>query len=205
MRRFIYWLIIAIAIILLLYAIRMPLLKGLAGFLIATDDLSTSEVIFVLSGNAYDRGNHAVELYQRGLAPTVVCTGGNYDGNTLALGRPYLEAELTRQALINGGVDSTRIKVLPKGTSTYEESIAIAKWCKAQGVTNCIVVSSLFHTRRVSWIIKKRLEDDGIRVAVSGAPPRSYGVENWWKSEYGLIDLNNEYVKLTYYLLKYGL
>ena len=43
----------------------------------------------------------------------------------------------------------------------------------------------------------------GIQVSIKGAASSSYSENEWWKSENGLIALNNEYIKLIYYFMKY--
>jgi hypothetical protein len=40
-------------------------------------------------------------------------------------------------------------------------------------------------------------------VLLHGAPASSFQESSWWTSEEGLIMLNNEYVKLAYYHIKY--
>ena len=202
MRKVFYSLVVLVAVLLLFYSLRVPVLRSFSNLLIDTEQPEKSDVIFVLSGAAYDRGMKAMELYRRGLAPLVVCTGGNLDGNMLALGREYPECELTRSALLTNGVDSGAVSSLPQGTSTDEEAQAIETYCKAKNVRRCIVVTSAFHTRRVHYVVEKKLERLGVETYLVGAPSRFYNPNEWWKSENGLIELNNEYVKLFYYLLK---
>ena len=182
---------------------RVPVLQGIGSFLIRVDAPQKADVIFVLSGAAYDRGRKAAEVFKQGLAPRVVCVGGNYESNMLALGRNYYESELTRSAIVLSGVDSNAVTTLTEGTSTQEESEAIVKYCVDKNIKSCIVVTSLFHTRRVSSTVKKKLGQAGVETYLIGAPSRFYEPTAWWKSEYGLIDVNNEYVKLVYYLIKY--
>jgi hypothetical protein len=40
-------------------------------------------------------------------------------------------------------------------------------------------------------------------VIVRGADPIPYKIKGWWKYEKGMIMVNNEYMKLVYYGLKY--
>ena len=196
-------LLVFVALVLLLFALRVPILKGMSSFLTKTEAPQKAEVIFVLSGAAYDRGRKAADVFKQGWAPRVVCVGGNYESNMLALGHNYYESELTRSAILLTGVDSSLVSTLTEGTSTLEESEAIEKYCIEHNIKSCIVVTSLFHTRRVSRTVERRLEKAGIETYLVGAPSRFYEPTAWWKSEYGLIDVNNEYVKLAYYLVKY--
>jgi hypothetical protein len=55
----------------------------------------------------------------------------------------------------------------------------------------------------VNNVFRSLLEDAGIQVLIRGAPSSLYDESLWWESETGLIMVNNEYVKLGYYFLKY--
>ncbi len=187
----------------LLFLLRIPILKGFGSYLIKEDELSKSEVIIVLSGGAYDRGFHAFNLYEEGYADKIICPGGNTPPDFEALGVEMLESELTKIYMESLGLSETVTTVIPEGTSTMEESDVILGYLKDNGIESCIIVSSKFHTRRVRRVFKNKLEDEGIEVLISGAPSRTYEESEWWQSENGLLAVNNEYVKLIYYWLKY--
>ena len=114
-----------------------------------------------------------------------------------------LESELTKLYIESLGLSETVTTVIPEGTSTMEESDVILQYLTDNGISSCIIVSSKFHTRRVRRVFKDKLEDEGIQVLITGAPSRSYEEDKWWQSENGLLAVNNEYVKLLYYWLKY--
>lgn len=203
-RRWIRALLILFLVIILLFLFRIPILKGAGNFLISeTNNLEPAEIIIVLSGGAYDRGMHAAELYEDGLAPELVCPGGNTPPDFEALGMEMLESELTKHFMTELGVPEEKILVLPEATSTLEESEVVLDYMKTEGIESCIIVSSKFHTRRVRGVFEDKLEDAGISVQISGAPSQVYDENAWWTNEYGLLSVNNEYVKLLYYWLKY--
>lgn len=65
------------------------------------------------------------------------------------------------------------------------------------------MVSTEFHLRRVRWVFRRNFKGTGITVLVQPAQSRRYDAARWWASEEGLLMVNNEYVKLAYYLLRY--
>src|SRR6185295_11421396 len=100
------------------------------------------------------------------------------------------------------GVPDSMVQVVSKGTSTLEESDVVLNFCLENNIHSCIVLSSAFHTRRVRSVFKKKLEEKNIKVIICGAPSTSFHDSSWWENEYGLLAVNNEYVKLVYYALK---
>jgi hypothetical protein len=66
-----------------------------------------------------------------------------------------------------------------------------------------MVVSSLFHTRRIHEFFRLRLYFQGVEMVLRGAPESSFDENLWWKREPGLLFVNSEYIKMGYYWLKY--
>ena len=196
-------LIALLGLLIMLFLFRTPVLRSLGEFLIYEDNLKKTTYAFVLSGGPWDRGNEAVNLFKKNFADTLVCTGENIPHDFKALGLDMLESEITEKNMLNQGVPKEQILLLKKGTSTREESEEILSFCKARNVKNIIVLSTDFHTRRIKQVFKKKFEKEGIEVIVWAAPSSSYDALNWWKSENGLIALNNEYIKQLYYLVKH--
>jgi|688.fasta_scaffold25727_6 uncharacterized SAM-binding protein YcdF (DUF218 family) len=205
-KKIIKWLIRIVpflTLFVLLFIFRYSIARCLSSFLIVDYTHDPSEVIFVLSGNAYDRGKFAAKLSSEGISKRIICTGGNKDANALVLGKDLYECELTLLAITKFNTDSSLIlDTLCRGTSTLEECRHIQKRCDEMNWKHITIVSSAFHTRRIRMTCNKVFQEDSIRIDIAPAPPRYYKVDSWWSSEYGLIDLNNEYVKLIYYLIK---
>lgn len=187
----------------LIFLFRIPIFKAAGNYLIKEDSLQKANAIFVLSGDPYDRGAQAKILFEQGFAPVIVVTGENISHNLKALGIAYAESDLTRHFLVNNGVDSTAVMVERQGTSTIEEAGAIIDYAKENSFNKIIIVSSYFHTRRIHKYFHPLFEKEDIELIVRGAPSSLYKEEEWWEKEDGLIMVNNEYVKLFYYGLKY--
>lgn len=189
--------------ILLLFLLRVPILRGIGNHLICEDSLKKADVIFVLSGGAFDRGRQAVVLYKKGYAPKIVCTGENIPGDFRAMGYNCMESLITSTYIKKQGVDSSAIELISAGTSTKEEVDLIVKYCKINQIKTVIIVSTKFHTRRIYSSVRKVFLDNKINVIINGAPSSNYDETHWWNDEEGLITVNNEYIKLIYYWFKY--
>ena len=108
------------------------------------------------------RLDHALNLYQQGLAPRIITTGGHG-------GDPqFTEGEVSRSYLAQNNVPSEAIVVENEGETTVESAAAVAEIMDRLRLGSCIVVSDGYHIYRV----KKMLEARGIRAFGS---PRSPG------------------------------
>lgn len=196
-------LIATIVAIGLLYVFRVQLLQSAGRMLMEEDPPASTEVLVILGGNSLERATEALNWYRDGRANTLLCTGGNVPSALEAVGMPMYESELTRRFLLENGVDSTRVIALTGSTSTMEEAGEVFHWAQINNVRSITVLSSRFHTGRVSRVFRKLFGDSGIELHFAGAPALGYNEDEWWKSEEGLIMVNNEYIKSLYYFLKY--
>lgn len=179
-------------------------MKAMAQFLIKENEAThIVEYGVVLSGGAFDRGNAAALLYKNGDIQQFVCTGKNQSPDLKAFGTDTLESDLTKLQMTKQGVPDSLIYLIKEGTSTLEESEAILTFCKNNSIKEIAIISSKFHTRRVHQVFTQKFKKDKIEVFIYGAPSSVYKELEWWQNEYGLIALNNEYIKQLYYLLKF--
>ena len=144
------------------------------------DEAQPADIILVLGAAEYRgkpspvlraRLDHALALYQQGLAPRILTTGG-------AGGDPvYTEGTVGRSYLVSRGVPSEAIVVEPEGESTVHSTAAAAEIMRRMGLKSCIVVSDGYHIFRVKKILESR------RVTVYGSP-RSLNVPNDWRERW---------------------
>ncbi len=187
----------------LLFFFRTSVLQAISHVLICEDVAARSEVVFVLSGGAYDRSKEAFKLYRKRLTERFICTGGNLSKDYQSQGVDVYESDLSVRALIREGVPLKNIGVVHYGSSTEEEIRWISGWMKKNVKARITIVCSDFHSRRVRQTVNRLLAESASRVNVIGAAYTQFDQERWWESEHGLIAVNNEYVKLIYYKLKY--
>jgi len=134
-----------------------------------SDQARPVDAIVVMGAAQYDgrpspqlaaRLDHVVTLYNEGLAPVVVVTGGKQPGDR------FTEAEASRDYLVERGVPSDAILMETEGRSTYESMEGVADLLEARGLGRVLVVTDPFHSLRSRMIA----EDVGLRAYVSPTP-----------------------------------
>jgi uncharacterized SAM-binding protein YcdF (DUF218 family) len=180
----------------------MPILRQVGQVLIVQDGIEEADAIIVLAGQPIDRATYAANLYEEGLAPILITTGGAVPPDFEAIGVTLVESDITKWQLNKLGVPDSVVQQVCYATSTAEEADTLARLCVEMGLRSCIVVTNAFHTRRVKKVFHKAFQQTGIRLMVAPAPSSQYDEAEWWAYEHGLLAVNNEYVKLLYYLLK---
>jgi uncharacterized SAM-binding protein YcdF (DUF218 family) len=202
-KRWFRWCLFTVGVIITLFIFRNPILRSAGHYLVANDELQATDACFVLGGNSYDRGLYAVEVHKQFSKQKFVATGGNYPTQIQALDTVMYEAELTKHFMQKLGVPQDQIAMLTQSTSTMEESEEILAYCKQHQLSKIAVLSSAFHLRRVKRVFEKKFKRECIDVVFFAAPDQDFDANNWWKNEEGLITVNNEFIKLFYYVLKY--
>jgi uncharacterized SAM-binding protein YcdF (DUF218 family) len=145
--------------------------SGIAVYLYGQQDRAQSAEVIVILGagtrmngvvspNYARRIRHAIALYQRGLAPYVLCTGGpssRWRGKT--------EAQACVEFLIEQGIPTAAILREDISRSTEENAIEAVKVMRSRGMHTAIVVSDNFHLLRAEWLFS----DQGVTVFTSPA------------------------------------
>ena len=121
-KRWMFFFGISLVVLLTVYLLRYPILRGFGNFLIKEDALNKADATFVLSGGAYERAKEGANIYESGNTPIIVATGGMESQVLKAAGMRMSDAELTRRALVDRGVPDSVIRTIRRGTSTFEES-----------------------------------------------------------------------------------
>lgn len=133
------------------------------------DDARSAEAIVVLGAAQYDgrpspvlaaRLDHAADLYEQGVAPLVVVTGGARAGDR------FTEAAAAAAYLSNQGVPGGAVERETTGTTSYESLASTARFLRARGITDVVLVSDPFHARRIATIA----DEVGMNAAVSPTP-----------------------------------
>lgn len=204
LRYFLILTCVSTGILMFMFWMRKPILRLISNQLVREDSIATCDQIVVLSGHAEERGPEAAQLFIKQKGPGILATGGITPRIFREMNINLSEADLTVQVIQRAGVDSDKIKVLRAGTSTWEECDTLGDFATQQKWKSIILVSSLFHTRRMQWVADRTLRKKGIIVYIHGAPPLGFSKDKWWESEEGLLFVVNEYLKLLYYSYTYS-
>ncbi len=145
------WLIIGAAalwattILLILYTGARPVLRE-------------ADAILVLGAAQYNgrpspvfkaRLDHALELYHRGLARTLVFTGGVGIGDTLS------EGEVAKRYAMRNGVPESAILVERHGLTSAESVAAAAAIMRSRELRSALVVSDSYHMLRLELLARR--------------------------------------------------
>lgn len=115
------------------------------------DDQQTADVVLVLGAAQYDgtpskvleaRLRHAKNLYEDGVAPYIVTTGGNQPGDN------YTEASAGVRWLTENGVPQDRVIAVGKGNDTLGSLRAAAEQIHDRGWRTAVIVSDPWHSLR---------------------------------------------------------
>jgi len=194
-----------VLLVVLAYAFRSQILTDIADLLVVNDPFQPADIIFVLNGDYNTRPFRASELYEQGLAPVIVIARSEMLPAE-ELGLAPNDTDVSIGVMKALGVPPEKIVVLPvEGgtTSTFDEAIALRQYIESHNVHSLILLTSAFHTRRAKWIFDRELSGLPVRLEVAAVPHYGFDESDWWQSEDGLITLNNEYIKLVYYFVKY--
>ncbi|MDA9913214.1 YdcF family protein [Candidatus Nanopelagicales bacterium] len=130
-------------------------------------DTSPSDAIVVLGAAQYwgdpspvlaNRLNHAADLYQQGVAPTIVTVGGGMPGDKTT------EAQAGVEYLAAKGIPREDLVAIGTGSDTIESLEAVSQQASDQGWDRLMVVSDRAHVARSSAIA----EGLGFETVVSG-------------------------------------
>jgi uncharacterized SAM-binding protein YcdF (DUF218 family) len=125
----------------------------------ARDEATSTDAITVLGAAQYNgrpspvfraRLAHAAALYQRGLAPIVLVTGGVGARDTLS------EAKVGRDYLVRLGLPHDAVVPLAGGDDTYASLDQVKRWFAGRDSRRVLLVSDGFHMLRLQ-IIARRL------------------------------------------------
>lgn len=134
-----------------------------------------AEAIVVLGAAQYDgrpspvlagRLDHAIELYEDGVAPLVVVTGGKQEGDR------FTEAAASYAHLKAAGIPEEAILREEQGRNTWEQLAAATRLLRDLDLESVVLVSDGYHAYRLDRIAHEL----GLRAQVSPVhPPLSAG------------------------------
>ena len=145
------------------------------------DEAQEADAIVVLGAAQYvgrpspvlrARVDHAVSLWKRGLAPTLILTGGTGVGDTTS------EAAVARKYAMSRGVPDRAIVVEIKGRTTSESMRAVARIMDDREQHSVILVSDPFHMLRLS-ILARRFGLEPYTSPTRTSPITSNREEHW--------------------------
>ena len=190
---------ILLILIIIGFIVKNPLLQSVADFLIANETAEKSDAIIVLGGEIKgERTKRAVELYNQGIAETLIFS----DGTDLSW-RTKAVDEMTALAS-QMGVPDAAIKKETDSRSTYENAVYSKKMMLHNGFKSAVVVTTDWHSKRSQFIFDKVFEGSAIKLTYANAPDdRIDSLKDWWKDSEKQQIVMTEWAKFIVYWLKY--
>jgi uncharacterized SAM-binding protein YcdF (DUF218 family) len=171
-----------------LYLLSLGLIDGY-GFV---DRARPADAIVVLGSRVYPggvagpsltrRAAHAAALYDQGLAPLIVCSGGQGDETVPS------EAAVGCGLIAAAGVPAAALLLEDQSHSTEQNALYTAALLQPRGAASVIVVSDSYHLYRAALLFRRA----GLQPYPSPAPQRLYWVERYYRD-------NRELAALVWY------
>jgi uncharacterized SAM-binding protein YcdF (DUF218 family) len=125
------------------------------------DSRPPSDAIVVLGSAQYNgvpssifeaRLEHAIALYEDGVAPVIVTVGGKADGDQ------FTEAEAGQVYILGAGIPGDALLAVPEGADTLESMRAVSATFTDRGWSHAVLVSDPWHAMRA----ERMAEDAGV-------------------------------------------
>lgn len=204
LRCLVVWLMLLTLVLILLWAMRVPMLRAMVRWLDVGERPEKADYVMVLTGDEETRPFTAAALLKAGLARKVLVT----EAAATPLVTDHIlppSHEICRQALLKRGIAPNDIVVFPAAAAaTYDEAIALADFLRNRPAIRVIVVTSDYHTRRSRWVFARTLAGRAKQISFVSALTDEFTMESWWQAEAGCVAIVAEYLKLAFYVFRYG-
>jgi uncharacterized SAM-binding protein YcdF (DUF218 family) len=198
------WLIgMAVALVLSFYLAHPLVLPGYASFFHLQTATRNADAIICLSGGRTTRVGESLRLWNQGYAPKLFVTAQK------AQSKEFSGLELSHIEFAEAVTERMKLDadwgVIPSlsggATSTFDEAEDALYFAREKGWKRIIIVTDEFHTRRAHYAFKKIFANSELKVEVAGAPNEVFSIENWWRSDRGIMAYLGETIKFPVYLL----
>jgi len=186
---------------LLLFLLHPFVLPGYAWLFQKQNATKGADAIICLSGGRTTRVPESLRLWNRGFAKQLFVTAvkaKNKEFQKLELSNLGFASAVTERMDLNATWE-----LLPSlsggATSTFDEAEDALALSLEKKWNRIIIVTDEFHTRRAHYAFQKIFEGSGVKVEVAGAPNELFSIEDWWKSDRGIMAYFGETIKFPVY------
>ncbi|MFW6147827.1 MAG: YdcF family protein [Thermodesulfobacteriota bacterium] len=191
-------------------AYRVPLLIQLGDYLIVEHEPQKADLIVCLGGTGVGNSLAAVDIFQKGLAPSI------FKAKELEPdGFEYLKRKVENYPtefdlfiMLTEGFGIPKEAIISPNKrvgSTMEEASLVRERVLNNGYHSLILVTSPVHSRRAYLTFKEVFEDSEIKIISLPSHYQQFSAKDWWKKRKNASQLVIEYQKLIYYKFKYGI
>lgn len=200
--RWFMW-VIGLAVLsgLLLFLLHPFVLPGYAWLFHKQNATKGADAIICLSGERTTRVPESLRLWNRGFAKQLFVTAEKVKN------REFQKLELSHLGFANAVTKRMDLnatwQLLPSlsggATSTFDEAEDALALSLEKKWNRIIIVTDEFHTQRAHYAFKKIFEGSGVKVEVAGAPNEIFSIDDWWKSDRGIMAYFGETIKFPVY------
>lgn len=188
---------------LLLTYYHASILTGLGRYLIVDHQLRKADLIVPLGGRPVERILAAADIYGKGLAERILIPRASPPDGYAALAERGVKypapVEVGLEILTGLAVPASAcIKGDKEVKNTLDEAKMVKAFCKDQGYTSLIVVTSPYHTRRAWTVYRKVFNGEEVRIMIKPSSFSGFKSDSWWKKGRYTEEVVIEYLKLLY-------
>jgi uncharacterized SAM-binding protein YcdF (DUF218 family) len=164
-----HWILWSVAIVIFVFLTLLLSISSKIVLEASREELRPADAIVVFGAAEYSgrpspvyraRLDHAFELFQRGIAPVVITTGGSGSDPD------YSEGGVGRDYLMRRGIPERSLIAETQGADTAQSAQRVAVIMRANGMHSCIAVSDEYHIFRTKELLAKQ----GFQVYVAPRP-----------------------------------
>jgi uncharacterized SAM-binding protein YcdF (DUF218 family) len=149
------------------------------------------DAIVVLTGGK-GRVEQGLEFLREGVSPTLILSGVNEAADLDSIFAGGLD-----------GVDRDRIILEKQSKSTYENALQVKRLVIDRGYSSVLLITSSYHMKRAFFIFN-RVMPEGVLIMPYRVSSPNFNEERWWDWK-GLSILTPEFIKYSWYEIRFGL
>ena len=180
LKRFCYW---VIALFLVALVLGVIFAKSI---LTVESAVRPAQIVVVLGGGGEDRTLRAVELLRKGSAPRMLLSGAGED--------PSMRAKLREEK-----IPDARLVLENKSTSTKENAEFSVEMLREQKITNAIIATSWYHSRRAMASFRKAAPEIHFQSAPTKPSLTPLGIPTARDAGHATV----EYLKIIWYAARW--
>ncbi len=149
------------------------------------------DAIVVLTGGK-GRVEQGLDLLRDGVSPILILSGVNEAADLDSIFSGGLD-----------GVDRDRIILEKQSKSTYENALQVRRLVIDRGYSSVLLITSSYHMKRAHFIFN-RVMPKGVSIMPYKVSSPNFDEERWWNWK-GLSILTPEFIKYSWYEIRFGL
>ena len=186
-----------LVVVVLTAVFHRPLLRGAARWWVVKSSVEQADVIAVGSNASDTVFRQALIWYREGRAPRIALLP-SFTRPTDRIGITETTAERRVRELVKAGVPSDKFSLVGSELSTFHDSFcALREWSHSNQVRHILMPVSPFASRRGAWVARRILDPVKVQITVVAVAVPDYSVDEWWRTEAGLMGFENEAVLMA--------